>query len=32
MVTFSLLHTMAALLTAGSWLFGVTGVLIWFWR
>ena len=25
-------HTMAALLAAGAWLFGVTAVLIWFWR
>jgi hypothetical protein len=25
-------HTTAALLAAGAWLFGVTGVLIWFWR
>ena len=25
-------HTMAALLAAGAWLFGVTGVLVWFWR
>jgi hypothetical protein len=25
-------HTMAALLAAGPWLFGVTGVLIWVWR
>ena len=25
-------HTMAALLPAGAWLFGATGVLIWVWR
>jgi hypothetical protein len=25
-------HTMAALLAAGAWLFGVTGVLVWVWR
>jgi hypothetical protein len=25
-------HTMAALAAAGAWLFGVTAVLIWFWR
>jgi len=25
-------HTMAALLAAGAWLFGLTGVLIWVWR
>ena len=25
-------HTMAALLAAGAWLFGVTAVLIWVWR
>ena len=25
-------HAMAALLAAGAWLFGVTAVLIWFWR
>jgi hypothetical protein len=25
-------HAIAALLAAGAWLFGVTGVLIWFWR
>jgi hypothetical protein len=25
-------HAMAALLAAGAWLFGVTGVLIWVWR
>jgi hypothetical protein len=24
--------TMAALLAAGAWLFGVTAALIWFWR
>jgi len=25
-------HAMAALAAAGAWLFGVTGVLFWFWR
>ena len=25
-------HAMAALAAAGAWLFGVTGVLLWFWR
>ena len=25
-------HAMAALLAAGAWRFGVTAVLIWFWR
>jgi hypothetical protein len=25
-------HTIAALLAAGTWVFGVTAVLIWFWR
>ena len=25
-------HAVAALLAAGAWLFGATGVLIWFWR
>jgi hypothetical protein len=25
-------HTMAALLAAGAWLFGMIGVLIWVWR
>jgi hypothetical protein len=25
-------HAMAALLAAGTWVFGVTAVLIWFWR
>ena len=25
-------HAMAALLAGGAWLFGVTAVLIWFWR
>jgi hypothetical protein len=25
-------HTMAALLAAGAWLFGATGVLVWVWR
>ena len=25
-------HTMAALLAAGAWLFGVTSVLVWVWR
>jgi hypothetical protein len=25
-------HIMAALLAAGAWLLGVTGVLVWVWR
>ena len=25
-------HAMTALLAAGAWLFGVTGVLVWVWR